>query len=106
MMHDKDYMYFDPATAGAIIGALGGAGVQAIDDAKRRKLEAGLSVLSAQEQKDLQEKTLRAQTQQAKLQLIEDAIAKKRKEKYIPYYVGGGLLVVAIVGLMVYYKKK
>ena len=52
MMHDKDYMYFDPATAGAIIGALGSAGVQAVDDAKRRKLEAGLSVLSAQEQKD------------------------------------------------------
>jgi hypothetical protein len=106
MMHDNDYMYFDPATVGAIVAGLGSAGVQAIDASKRRKLEAGLAELNAQEQKDLQEKTLRAQSQQAKLQLIEDAIAKKRKEKYIPYYIGGALLVVGIIGAVVYFKKK
>ena len=78
MMNDKDYMYFDPATIGAIVAGLGSAGVQAVDASKKRKLEAGLAVLNAQEQRDLQEKTLRAQTQQAKLQLIEDAIAKMK----------------------------
>ena len=106
MMNDKDYMYFDPATIGAIVAGVGSAGVQAVDASKRRKLEAGLAVLNAQEQRDLQEKTLRAQTQQAKLQLIEDAIAKKRREKYIPYYIGGALLLVGIIGAIVYFKKK
>jgi hypothetical protein len=38
--------------------------------------------------------------------LIEDAIAKKRREKYIPYYIGGGLLVVGIIGAIIYFKKK
>jgi hypothetical protein len=106
MKHDNDFMYFDPATITAIVAGVGTAGVQALDASKRRKLESGLAVLSAQEQKDLQEKTLRAQTQQAKLQLIEDAIAKKRREKYIPYYIGGALLVIGIIGVVIYYKKK
>ena len=106
MTHDNDYMYFDPATIGAIVTGLGSAGVQAVDASKKRKIEAGLATLNAQEQKDLQEKTLRAQTQQAKLQLIEDAIAKKRREKYIPYYIGGALLVIGIIGAVMYFKKK
>jgi len=106
MMQDNDFMYFDPATISAIVAGVGTAGVQAVDASKRRKLEAGLASLNAQEQKDLQEKTLRAQTQQAKLKLIEDAIAKKRKEKYIPYYIGGALLVIGIVGAIIYFKKK
>lgn len=106
MTHDNDYMYFDPATIGAIVAGLGSAGVQAVDASKKRKIEAGLGTLNAQEQKDLQEKTLRAQTQQAKLQLIEDAIAKKRREKYIPYYIGGALLVIGIIGAVMYFKKK
>ena len=106
MTHDNDYLYFDPATIGAIVAGLGSAGVQAVDASKKRKIEAGLATLNAQEQKDLQEKTLRAQTQQAKLQLIEDAIAKKRREKYIPYYIGGALLVIGIIGAVMYFKKK
>jgi hypothetical protein len=106
MKHEKDYLNFDPATIGAIVAGLGSAGVQAVDASKKRKLEAGLAVLNAQEQRDLQEKTLRAQTQQAKLQLIEDAIAKKRREKYIPYYIGGALLVVGVIGAIIYFKKK
>jgi len=106
MMQDNDFMYLDPATISAIVAGVGTAGVQAVDASKRRKLEAGLASLNAQEQKDLQEKTLRAQTQQAKLKLIEDAIAKKRKEKYIPYYIGGALLVIGIVGAIIYFKKK
>jgi hypothetical protein len=106
MTHDKDYLYFDPITVTAIIGQVGTNVVQGIDASKRRKLDAGLAQLNAQEQKDLQEKTLRAQTQQAKFQLIEDAIAKKRREKYIPYYIGGGLLVVGIIGAIIYFKKK
>lgn len=106
MTHDNDYMYFDPATIGAIVAGLGSAGVQAVDASKKRKIEAGLATLNAKEQKDLQEKTLRAQTQQAKLQLIEDAIAKKRREKYIPYYIGGALLVIGIIGAVMYFKKK
>jgi 1-deoxy-D-xylulose 5-phosphate reductoisomerase len=106
MMNDNDFLYFDPVTIATILGAVGTAGVQAVDASKRRKIEAGLATLNAQEQKELQEKTLKAQTQQAKLQLIEDSIAKKRREKYIPYYIGGGLLVVGIIGAIVYFKKK
>lgn len=106
MMNDNDFMYFDPATAGAVIAGLGSVGVQAIDASKKRKIEAGLAQLNAQEKRDLEEKTLRAQTQQAKLQLIEDAIAKKRREKYIPYYIGGALIVVGIIGAIIYFKKK
>lgn len=106
MNYEKDYLNFDPATIGAIVAGLGSAGVQAVDASKKRKLEAGLAQLNAQEQRDLQEKTIRAQSQQAKLQLIEDAIAKKRREKYIPYYIGGALLLVGIIGAIVYFKKK
>jgi hypothetical protein len=106
MMNDKNYMNMAGGPIGEIVGAIAGAGVQAIDDSKRRKLETGLAILSAKEQKDLQEKTLKAQTQQAKLQLIEDAIAKKRREKYIPYYIGGALLLIGVIGAIVYFKKK
>ena len=72
MTHDNEFLYFDPVTIATILGAVGTAGVQAVDASKRRKIEAGLATLNAQEQKELQEKTLKAQTQQAKLQLIED----------------------------------
>lgn len=51
MTHDNDYMYFDPATIGAIVAGLGSAGVQAVDASKKRKIEAGLATLNAQEQK-------------------------------------------------------
>ena len=41
MTHDNDFMYFDPATAGAIVAAVGSTGIQAIDASKKRKIEAG-----------------------------------------------------------------
>lgn len=56
MNYEKDYLNFDPATIGAIVAGLGSAGVQAVDASKKRKLEAGLAQLNAQEQRDLQEK--------------------------------------------------
>ena len=36
MTHDNEFLYFDPVTIATILGAVGTAGVQAVDASKRR----------------------------------------------------------------------
>lgn len=104
---DEPYFNLDPVTIGAIISGLGKAGASAYDSKKRRELEEAIAKENAATQRKLAEQLAKAKTEQDKIRLLDDILAKARRRKNMPLYIAGGILGIGlIVGVILIVKKK
>lgn len=104
---DEPYFNLDPITIGAIISGLGQAGASAYDSKKRRELEQAIAKEDAATQRKLAEELAKAKTEQDKIRLLDDILAKARRRKNMPLYIAGGILGIGlIIGVILIVKKK
>lgn len=104
---DEPYFNLDPVTIGAIISGLGKAGASAYDSKKRRELEEAIAKENAATQRKLAEQLAKAKTEQDKIRLLDNILAKARRRKNMPLYVAGGILGIGlIIGVILIVKKK
>jgi len=97
----------DPVSLAAFLKTGSDTAVGIYSAKQQAKLQGELALLNADEQKKLQAQLLKAQDQQSKLALIENAIKNKQRQENLPIYIGIGLLVVGVgVGLYFVLRKK
>jgi hypothetical protein len=97
----------DPVTLAALTKTVSDTAVGVYSAKQQAKLQGELALLNAEEQKKLQAQILKAQDQQSKLALIENAVKNKQRQENLPIYIGIGLLVVGVgVGLYFVLRKK
>jgi hypothetical protein len=97
----------DPVTLAAFLKTGSDTAVGVYSAKQQAKLQGELALLNAEEQKKLQAQLLKAQDQQSKLALIENAVKNKQRQENLPIYIGIGLLVVGVgVGLYFVLRKK
>lgn len=104
---NEEFYNLDPITLGAIISGLGKAGVSAYDAKKRRQIEEAIAKENAEAQRKIAEDLAKAKTEQDKIRLFDEILAKARRRKNMPFYIAGGILGVGlIVGVILIVKKK
>lgn len=84
-----------------------------IDQGKRRNFEQAIALLSNQQQKELNNKLLAAQTESQRLQILSDSIvtyaaanAKAKQNKQVIMYIIVGFLAVAVLGAAIFIGSK
>lgn len=84
-----------------------------IDQGKRRKFEQAIALLSNQQQKELNDKLLAAQTESQRLQILSESVvsyasenAKAKQQKQMVMYVIVGFLAVAVLGAAIILGRK
>lgn len=84
-----------------------------IDQTKRRQFEQALSLLSNQQQDELNNKLLAAQTESQRLQILSDAVVKYAssnaqagQQKQMIIYVIVGVLAIAVLGAAIILGRK
>jgi hypothetical protein len=104
---NEPFYNLDPVTIGMLLTTATKAGVGAYDAKKRREIEEALAKENAAAQRKLAEQLAKAQSEQEKIRLIDDLLAKARRRKNMPIYIIGGVLGIAlIVGVVLIVKKK
>ena len=108
MNNNEEYFNFDPVTVGAIITGLSQTGVGLYDAKKRRELDEYLAKQNLATQKKIAEDFAKAKTEQDKIKFLQDLQRKQQRQKYLPYYIAGGILAVGvtIAVIMILRKKK
>jgi hypothetical protein len=104
---NEEFLNIDPVTIGALITGITSGGVQAYDASKRRQIEEALAKESLKNQQKIAEQLAKAKTEQDKLRLVDELLAKQRRRKNMPFYIAGGILAVGlIVGVILVLRKK
>lgn len=86
----------DPITLTALLKTVSDTGVGIYSAKQQAKIQEKLSVLTLEEQAKLNAQLLKTQDKNAKLALIENAIAQKEKTKRLPLYIGIGVFVLVL----------
>ena len=81
---------------GQILATLGSTAVGVYTAKQQTQLQEKLSILTLEEQSKLNAQLLKTQDKNAKLALIENAIAQKEKTKRLPLYIGIGVFVLVL----------
>lgn len=104
---NEPFYNLDPVTVGMLLTSLGKAGVGAYDAKKRREIEEAIAKENAEIQRRLAEQLTKAKTEQDKIRLFDEILAKARRRKNLPLYIAGGILGVGlIIGVILIVKKK
>jgi hypothetical protein len=104
---NEEYYNLDPITIGAIVTGLTSAGTGMYDAKKRRELETAIAKENVENQRKIMEALAKAKTDQDKIRLADELLAKARRRKNMPLYIIGGFIGVAfIVGIILIVKKK
>jgi hypothetical protein len=104
---NEPYLNLDPVTIGMLLTSLGKAGVSAYDAKKRRANRRGDCKRECRTQRKLAEQLAKAKTEQDKIRLFDEILAKARRRKNLPLYIAGGVLGVGlIIGVILIVKKK
>lgn len=107
-------MSVDPVSAAVQAGTAIANTIAGISDMnKRRRFEQSLALLSNRQQQELNEKLMKADSQNQRLQILSDsmvqyAIANETgaaKKETVMYIIAGALAVVILIGAIVYVKK-
>lgn len=84
-----------------------------VDQAKRRKMEQALSMLSSTQQRQLADKLMATDDENEKIRilsesmtqyLIENSKASQTKDVYL--YIAAGVMAIMLLGLIIYYNKQ
>jgi hypothetical protein len=103
----EDFLNFDPVTVGAIITGLGNTTVGLYDAKKRREIDEFLAKQNAATQRRIAEDFAKAKTEQDKIRFIQELEKKQRRQKYMPYYIAGGILAVGVtIAVVLILRKK
>lgn len=107
-MKNEEYFNFDPVSVGMVLTSLGSAGLNYVDQKKRRELDEYLAKQNLATQKKIAEDFAKAKTEQDKIKFLQDLQGKQQRQKYMPYYIAGGILAVGvtIAVIMILRKKK
>lgn len=104
---NEDFYNLDPVTIGILLKGVTDAGIGAYDAKKRREIDKAIAEQDAVTQRKLAEDLAKAKTDQDKIRLIDDLLAKARRRKNMPLYIIGSVLGVALfVGVYLIVKKK
>jgi hypothetical protein len=103
----EDFLNFDPVTAAAIITGIGNTAVGIYDSKKKRELDEFLAKQNAATQRRIAEDFAKAKTEQDKIRFIQELEKKQRRQKYMPYYIAGGILAVGVtIAVVLILRKK
>lgn len=106
----NDYLEISGGEAAKIVELAGGIVLDGIDGAKRRKFDKAFNAMDDAQQEEFAKKMLDAQSNQAKLKLITDAILEERKNRLEAssrrmrnvalVVIGSGVLLIGVAALL------